>query len=303
MDAKRTLLLLCALAAFAIICAAIPWGAARASEGGGNHYPGGNDDFNVGNMPPPGLFLVNYFNLTDSSALKDGSGHKVPVDFKLHLVVDAVRLLWITDKKLLNGNVMFHVVVPVLNQYVKAGGKSQTKTGFGDVQTGIGIAWHLNKHFHHVLALDTLVPVGAYDKKDLINPGRNYWSLNPIWGITYLTDSGFEGSFKLQYFINEVNSATGYQSGEEFSMDYLLAQHVGDWAFGANGHYLYQTTDDKKRNETADFDGNRGENFSLGPTVAYNFKRGSVIAKYEWDLRTRNRAENNQFWLKFIYAF
>ena len=90
----------------------------------------------------------------------------------------------------------------------------------------------------------------------MVNIGRNYWSFDPFYVFSYLGDKdspipGFEVSAKVMYWINTINTATSYTSGQEFSTDYLIGQHFGNWRIGANGHFLYQTTDDKQYGTSA----------------------------------------------------
>jgi hypothetical protein len=105
------------------------------------------------------------------------------------------------------------------------------------------------------------------------------------------------------YWTHPINPATSYPSGQQFAADYLVAQHFGPWGVGVNGHYLYQTTDDKQSGHTV-ANGNRSKYLSAGPAVQYNFaKGGCVTAKYQFDVWEHNRPEGNKFWLKFVYPF
>ena len=145
------------------------------------------------------------------------------------------------------------VLIPLINEHANynvpaAGGKyfAGTKMKSAMSKHGMGIAWHLSKNFHTVLALNVVAPTGQYNKNDVVNIGRNYYSINPLWGLTYRADNGFEASAKLMYWINTVNTATSYVSGQEFDADYLVGWHYQKWGFGANGFYRIQTTNDKQ---------------------------------------------------------
>ncbi|OPY59319.1 MAG: hypothetical protein A4E57_04737 [Syntrophorhabdaceae bacterium PtaU1.Bin034] len=141
-----------------------------------------------------------------------------------------------------------------------------------------------------------------------MNLGLNYWSFNPIYAFTYLGDKdspipGFEVSMKLDYLINTVNSATGYTSGQQFGVNYLVGQHIGKWGFAVNGQWMYQTTDDKIRNEPDNFNGNRTSWFSIGPAIQYLIGKGCINAKYVWDVQNKNGPEIQKLVVKFIYPF
>jgi hypothetical protein len=282
----------------------------------------------AGMLPPAGTSLfINYFTLAPNiNKLKDNAGRNqaIPglgkVDFKTSVVVNSMRYLSVTKHKLLGGDLVWNVIVPVVYQHtsMSAGpvdlGK-QSKTGLGDIEVGGGIQWH-SATLHNLVGFDITAPTGSYDKGDPVNIGRNYWSFQPVWAVTYLGDKkslipGFETSLKMMYFINTINAATSYTSGQEFTTDYFVGQHVDKWVFGANGNFYYQLTNDKQYGRTAvdPFSGQRtgvkGESFTAGPLVQYNFDnhKGCVTGKYQFAVYDKNRAEGDTFWLKLVLAF
>ncbi len=306
---------------------------ACAGEGGGNQYPGGNEDFMAGALPPAGTKLfLNYFTTYNASNFKDNSGHNVTIpglgklDFNLQVVANVFRYVDVTKLKVLGGDFVWHVIVPVAYSHASLSAGladlgGQSKTALGDIEFGVGVQWHPTKTFHHIAAFDFVAPTGRYNKDDTVNIGRNYWSFNPIWVFTYLGDKdspipGFEVSSKFLYWINTTNTDTNYLSGQEFSFDYLVGQHFGPWGVGVNGHYLYQTTDDKQHGSTAVnpfsgiADGNRGRYFSIGPIVQYNLPPNKpailpacITLKYQKEVYSQNRPYGDHFWLKSIWAF
>lgn len=280
---------------------------ANTTEGGGSHYAGGNEDFMAGALPPPGQYLLNYFMYYTADKLKDNSGKKVNVDFKVDAAVDAIRFVYVTKKKLFNADIGWHVIVPIVYQHVSIdtpGSTRQSKTGLGDIEfSPFILGWHFNKNWHLTATVDFMAPTGNYDKDDVSNIGRNYWTINPILAFTYISDGGFEVSSKMLYLINTTNTATGYRSGQEFLADYLIGQKIGNWNFGINGYYYKQLTDDKMRNEPANFNGYKGQCLSVGPAIQYNHKNISLNLKYQWDTMVKNRPEGQKLWFKFIYGF
>jgi hypothetical protein len=95
------------------------------------------------------------------------------------------------------------------------------------------------------------MPVWAYDKDRLANPGRNYWDSNPIFGITYLTQGGFNASAQFMCDITTKDTDTGFLSGQEFHSDYVVGRRFGDFMPGVTGCMYQQTTDDKLHGERA----------------------------------------------------
>jgi hypothetical protein len=273
-----------------------------ASEGGGNHYAGGNEDFMTGAAPPPGFYFINYLSYYTADKLRDNNGNRLPFDFKLDAVADALRFVYSTKVNVFGGNLVLHTIIPVVNLHVSVAGTGQTKTGLGDIFFGPAIAWH-TKNFHWIAGIDFVAPTGSYDVKDMANIGRNYWSYNPVFVATYLSDCGLEASGKFMYFINTVNGANDYRSGEEFSMDYLLGKHFGNLNVGVNGHYLIQTTDDVQKSPPPNFNGNKGSVLSVGPAIQYNYQNMFFDLKYQIDTNVKNRPEGQTLWFKFMYAF
>ncbi|OPY65924.1 MAG: hypothetical protein A4E63_02784 [Syntrophorhabdus sp. PtaU1.Bin050] len=279
-----------------------------ATEGGNSHYPGTMEDFYAGLLPPEGVYLIDYMPIVQSNRLAGNNGKEADgVDFKMDGIFNAPRILFVTPWKIAGGNFCFHIFPSAGYLHVSVNGKSQSKTGIGDLDLGPAIKWHF-KDFHMVAGLDLYMPTGAYDKDDLANIGLNYWTINPLMAFTYIGGKdaplpGFEVSGKLDYMFNTVNAATGYKSGQQFGVNYLIGQHFGSWGVGINGQWMIQTTDDKIRNEPANFNGNRTSWFSVGGAVSYQLPKGSVTAKYVTDVSNKNCAKIDKILLKFVYPF
>ena len=321
------LLVLC----FSLCYLGVPASVSAIEPGTAAMYPGGNEDFFAGALPPAGTkVFINYLTYYDSTQANGNSGHQAQINFggklgvqdvdlRLQTLVDAMRFVDVTKVRILGGDLVWHVIVPVqyLHASLAAGPVdigTGTMTALGDVEFGAGIAWHPSKTFHHVFAVDLVAPTGHYDNSGLgVSTGHNYWGINPLWAWTYIGDKnsplpGFEVSSKMMYWYYTVNSADQYQSGQNVSADYLVGQHFGPWGFGANGHYLYQITDDKSHGQTA-MDPYTGvatgvdsRYFSVGPAIQYEFpNHGCVTLKWQHDVYAQNYPSGDHFWLKFIW--
>jgi len=286
-----------------------------AFENGLNHYPGGNEDFMAGALPPPGTYLLNYLLFENSSSFRNNHGDSQRllfpggprVGFDLAVIAEVPRFVHVSNITLLGGNLIGHVLIPLLNAHASLAGTSQTKNGLGDIEAGMGIAWHPSKNFHHVFAFDVVAPTGQYSKNDLVNTGTNFWSFNPLWAFTYRADNGFEASAKLMYWINNVNSETSYVSGQEFQADYLVGWHYQKWGFGANGNYRLQTTNDYSHGHTARDPftgaetGNKANYLSVGPAITYDLPKGCLTFKAQFGVEAKNVPMTNSIWLKFVW--
>ncbi len=303
------------------------------------HYTGGNEDFFAGALPPAGTQVyLNYFldyqmtgfngNNRDTKVIP-GLGRE---SFAGQAVVNAFRYVSVTKHKALGGDIVWHIIVPVVYAHIAAaaGGLDLahgSETSIGDVEFGVGIAWHHSPTLHSVFGVDIVAPTGQYSPTDTLSVGTHYWSFNPLYAITYIGDKssplpGFEASAKFDYWFNTVNTETHYTSGQQFDFDYLLAQHFcKNWAFGANGHFLYQTTNDKSgylnpnwwnaSSQPAgpspvwsNIDAISVRYFSVGPAITYELpNHGCITFKWQNDIMAQNMPTGNHFWLKFIWPF
>ncbi len=281
---------------------------AFATEGGGGAYPNGSEDFMSGAIPPPGFYFINYAQYYWADKFKDGNGNNAIPGFKAKVAVDALRFIYVTKVKVLDANWLMHTIIPVVNVDVNLPVGKKSWTGIGDVVFDpFALSWHFSKNLHAVAGVDIFMPVGDYDKTRIANPGRDYWTFEPLVGVTYLSDSGIELSSKFMYDFNTKNGDTDYLSGQEFHFDYTVGYHINNWSLGLGGYYYKQVTDDKQNgiavmgpDGTAGF---KGQAFAIGPQVKYDYKNMSFILKYQKEMAVENRPEGDKAWFKFIYAF
>ena len=301
--------------ASAVALATLAIGSVQAKEGG-DQYPNGAETWLAGALPPPGNYFLNYFGYY-SGDLVDGGGKKVP-GAGVDAWFNAFRFVQITEHKVFGGNWGWHVIVPVVHQDVALGAGSKSQFGLGDITVNpFVLSWH-TKNWHWAAALDINLPVGAYKVGDgRQSIGANYWSVEPIFAVTYLGDTGWEVSAKFMYNIKASNKdfrpdvgapKMKYESGDEFHMDYLVGKRFGPWGVGLSGYYLKQTTNDKLNGQTIGAgpggiwsEGRKGEVFAIGPTVSYTTK-GGVHFTGQWNRETsaENRFEGDKFILKLI---
>ncbi len=278
---------------------------ARATQGGGGAYPNGAEDFMSGALPPPGTYLLNYMEYYTSDRLNNNNGNSSMPGFKLNVFADVIRTVHVTEKQFLGGSWAMHLFIPIVYMDVTLPGLgSDNRTGLGDIIIDPFIlGWH-GKNWHITTGVDFFLPTGAYDKKRLANPGRNYWTFEPVFAATWLTDSGFDVSVKLMYDFNTKNTDMDYLSGQEFHADYAIGQRLGDFNLGVAGYFYQQTTNDEENGKKVSInDGNKGRVAGIGPAVRYNFNKFGFSLKYIFETAVENRPEGGNFWFKCSYAF
>lgn len=272
-----------------------------ATESGGGAYPNGAEDFMTGALPPPGTYVLNYFSYYHAARLKDNRGDSAPFDFDVESFADSVRVLHMTKQRVFGADWGMHILVPFVKVHASTPGGIGSKTGIGDVVINpFLLGWHFT-NWHIAAGIDTVVPVGAYNKNDIANIGRNYWTFEPILAVTYLNSEGWEASAKFMYDFNTKNTATDYRSGQEFHFDYTLGKKINNMNIGVGGYYYKQITDDALGGETVH--DNKGQVFAFGPQFRYGLKNMAFTLKYQWETLAKNRPQGEQFWFKFMYAF
>lgn len=277
---------------------------ANATEGGLSMYPNGTENFMSGALPPPGLYGMVFGNHYEASQVNDNSGNNLNIPgFKVSANVVAGRLAWVPGVKVMGGDLVAHVIVPVVNLSVTVPGASQSKSGIGDITTGLGVGFHHSANLHSVLALDVFVPTGGYNKTDFANIGKNHWAFEPVYAVSYINPTGFNGDLKFGLIFNGKNDSTDYTSGNEFHFDYAAGWGLGNgWTVGVGGYVYQQVTDDSGVGAPAN--GNRGRAMAIGPNVKYDSGKGwFATLKYENESNVKNRAQGTSVWLKTVFPF
>ncbi|WP_075796041.1 SphA family protein [Massilia putida] len=284
--------------AFALVSA---FGAARATEGGGlGVYPDGLENFMSGALPPPGAYGIVYGSHLHYDTVRDGAGNRVgPPDFRVAVDVIAPRLVWVTGRSVLGGQLALHAVAPLLDVDVHAGGGRWTSRGLGDMTVGAALGYHASPNLHYLVALDIVAPTGHYDRADPSSLGRNVWTVQPVLAVSRIGPSGWNVDVKAMYDLNLVNHATGTRSGQALHADYALGWGLGNgWVLGAGGHVYRQITDD-----TGPGAAGKAMAFALGPALKYDSGKGWFLtAKLQRESGVRNRLQGEQFYLKAVLS-
>jgi len=263
----------------------------------------GAENYMTGAMPPPGFYGQIFAESYRADRLLDNRGQRAVDDFHLSADVIAPRLIWVTEQKILDGALAFHVNVPLVDLRVEVNGQHQNKTGLGDIIFGPALGYHYSEKFHAIYAVDVFAPTGRYDRDDLANIGRNYWAFEPIAAFSYVDPAGANADIKMMYDFNLRNAATDYRSGQELHADYSLGWGFGNgWVVGVGGYIYRQTTDDHQDGDRVE--NNKGRAFAIGPSIKYASSAGwFVTAKWQKESEVRNRPEGEAYWLKLTVPF
>jgi len=297
-----------------------------AEEGGTGHYtPGGAASFIDAFPGRTGLAVVPTF----LSYQGDASGNRdIPIIGGVALNLDAtaysthVPVIYQTPLEMLGGYYACGVVIPYVwveatgrltfsNPNLPSGYQRDTANGLGDIALLPFMLGWTNLDLKCDVRFWVYAPTGEYDKDELANVGKNYWTFEPEMSFSYISSKiGLEVSAFAGICFNTENEDTDYQSGDQFHLDMTVAQHLplgrnGLIGIGANGFYYQQITGDSGSGAVlGDFE---ARTVGVGPVLSYVTKVGKtdVIAEVKWlpELDVKHRLEGDYVWFKLAMLF
>lgn len=310
---------------------------ASATEGGASHYqPGAYNDFFMNMQVDPGVYFrddLMYYGAQFPNGVTLGRNAAVNVD--LDMWVNIAKLAWVSDFEILGGRYGASLFLPIVfdanvGARVEFGPFLRGRTvsfegrdnqgGMGDMGVSpLSLTWKWGD-VNVNLSQFVIMPTGLYDEDEIVNLGRNHWSFDTVAGLTWLHPTrGHEISFNVGFMSNTENDATQYQSGDEFHLDYTVAQHFSEeFGIGVTGFYYNQLSNDESpqldrlqqvrerlnqvrsvfgQSPLPGVDGFQGEAAGVGPIVRYSPKLGDkqvhFIGKWihEFDVQNRSKGE------------
>ncbi len=301
----------------------------RAEEGGTGHYVPGLTASFIDALPgKTGFAVANVLGYYDGSAdvhkkFPLGAGLTAGLDATVYS--ETLVVLYQPDWKLPGGYYVFGVSVPYFWTKVEGhvrlrgpGGQTfskkrrDTANGFGDITVfPVMLGWTaLGGDLKYDVRLGVYVPTGEYDKDDLANAGKNYWTFEPSVSLSYLSSkTGLEISAYAGVDFNGENPDTNYRTGDQFHLDVTVAEHLpilgGLVGLGANGFYYQQISGDSGSGAIlGDF---KGRTAGIGPVLSYATKlwEKAIVAEVKWlpEMDVKRRTEGDNFWFKLAVQF
>ncbi len=279
-----------------------------AAEGGASGYLQGTyNDFAVAMASPPGYYLRNDLFYYDATVGARPLGGQIDLGATQQVWGNLLKFAYVSDIEILGGTYGAAIVLPIVLDASATGSlgigaasveREGDTSGIGDVfLQPFQIYWTQgNQHFAFTPGI--VVPTGGYDQDRLLNTGRNYWSFDLAGSYTWLhPQRGHEISFTPGVLFNGRNSDTDYRTGNEFHLDWTVAQHFSEsFAIGLTGYWYEQITGDSGP-LPAGFDASDFKSSGVGVGVAalYSTKIGSrdvyFIGKWIDDVSATKRFE------------
>ncbi len=159
--------------------------------------------------------------------------------------------------------------------------------GFSDMVVTPAIIGWSHGDFSWSTGLSIYAPTGAYSPTDLAPLGKNFWTFEPFVAATYLNRKyGQEASVQIAFDANTINPETGYQSGSQLNIEWLLAQHLPHgFSVGVTGFLYQQITPDSGAGELG-----LAGTYAVGPSIGYTWKDKFVVsAQWLYEFEVENR--------------
>jgi len=205
-----------------------------------SHYPAGVEGIKGSSLPPPGVYLRDYNYIYFSDSFENG-----PPEFDLFANVQAPRLIWITDKKVLGGYYGMDIIVPFAYQDLDISGFRGSDFSLADIFVEpVTLSWHV-KQYDFSFGYGFWAPSGDFSPLDPVSPGKGYWTQMFTGGITIYPDTAKTWSLSAlnRYEINQKRSDTGITPGQYWTLEWGLAKSVSKTVeLGLAGYYQMQTT-------------------------------------------------------------
>jgi hypothetical protein len=240
--------------------------------------------------PPagPGFYFQQYFQYYRSTEFKDENGDEIPLLGNLDLGISLSQFIYQSDQPiLLGGKWGIDVIVPLVLVDVDPGSLpllDDSGFGLGDVLVGPYIQWDPimgpdGPKFMHRFELQTTYPTGRYRDDRVLNPGSNFFTINPYWAATYFITPRWEASTRIHYLWNSKNNrpnttlfpgADDVQSGQAIHLNFASSYELLPKRLhvGLNGYYVKQITD-------SEVDGSkvsgREQLLGIGPGAVWHF--------------------------------
>lgn len=277
----------------------------HAVENGVTNWPKGVNTIQSAIMPAPGeTQLYSYTLYYSADKYKDTNGNTAPGKFKLNVFAQALRLDHTWNLRTDSG-------VTFSSSAILSGGRNSLDVGVADDSKAdlnqvylspLYVNWSASESLHFSTNFSFFIPLGDFDKNDLINVASNRASYVQNASMTWFPSREWELSLSPTFEFNFENGATDYDSGDVFNMDYLVGYRPAaapQWQFGVAGYYTQQFTDDRQNGETVG-DGNRLRSLAVGPQVVYGLgPKTAVVFKYLHETKVKNGPGGRGFWFQF----
>lgn len=275
-----------------------------------NYWPGFRNY--LGGVVPhkPGFYFRNDIIFYSASAPRVVLNGLPIENISADLAADLIEPLYVLPRKLFGATHAVVVTQPLI--WANLNGRiigtdiepSGSRINIGDtIVSPLFLGWNKGKlHYNTNIAIS--IPTGPYNIHRVVNTGRNYWTVDPEFGITYLDPgTGWDFSGILGCTFNTENPSTKYKSGSLLHLDYAVAKMLKNGVKpGIVGYAEWQITPDS--GEGAIFGSFESRVFALGPAVQWQAADNALLMfRYFHEFGARDHLEGDQYAISLKMSF
>lgn len=255
----------------------------------------------------------------DASRSYDAEGERRPISYDRSLWVARLHYAYTSPTQAFGGNLGTEVIVPVLDLDLNIGPAHISGSGISNPSIGGYVQWRdkrlFGKRLDSRLALAVSLPIGDYQRDAKVNPGSDYYSVNPYYAFTWRGADAWEISGRFMYLWNgssndpetRLHMAFGervhrIQPGQalhyNLSASYALSEH---WRLGLAMYHLQQTSADRI-NGHAQAD-SKERLFGLGPGAQWRGGPHRFVGNIYAEGWAKNRAAGSQLVARYLYVW
>lgn len=270
--------------------------------------------------PPagPGWYFTEYLQYYTADRLDDENGDKIG-NFEVDVFVSLNQLIYQSNQDIFFGGKWgVDLIVPVVMFDLDPEGTPLTDNGggIGDILVGPFIQWFpiMGKNgpvFMHRIEIQMLLPTGRHDNDEALNPGNNFFSLNPYWAATWFITPKWEASWRIHYLWNDENDdphpstgASDYQAGQAIHLNFASSIEVVEkhLRVGLNGYYLKQITDSEA--DGVKVSDSKEQVVGIGPGLLWSISQNDhVFVNVYFEFAAENRPEGQRVNLRWVHHF
>lgn len=266
----------------------------------------GFTNMQAGNSRPPGWYFIQYTQTYHPKKMMNEIGVEMTKAPLFSSLVLLQQIAFISEKKVMEGNLGFTLLLPVSKTSVLGNSGVQPTVNpnpLGDLVAGAFVQWYDKRVFGLVLAhrfgLNVAFPTGGFQTGYAINPGAHRYRIIPNYQITLTPFKHFAISIKnnLYYSFKEIRAsnqvAIAYNAN--WALEFALIERL---VFEAAGYYLTQLGQDIHDGSSSYYHDRFGITdtrervIAYGPGIGYRTKQGVLFElKSFWEEGAKNRSE------------
>jgi hypothetical protein len=257
--------------------------------------------------PPSGSFLLENGTLFyNTREFVDGSGETIPTEVS-NIVANRTIFGYVTPWKVLGGNYVPAVIVPLANAPLRPAPDTETDFQLSDiVLQPFALGWH-HGTVHTQFAYNLWLPTGRFNAGASDNVGKGLYSHLFSYGATWLQDEElpWAATATLRYELPGQQKDTDIEPGDVLIVELAAGKEVArGFDVGLTGYYLTQTTEEK--NSPPGTDTTRYRFAGLGPEINWRLSKlpgFQVALRSYYEFAARNTSRGVFAVLSLAYVF